>query len=361
MRLLRRYLGREVLLSTLLIFVALVLLFGFFDLIQELSDVGRGGYTFTAALMYVALHLPSRMYELFPVAALIGTLFAISQLVANSEYTVMRASGASMSQVTWSVVRIGIPLALATFLAGEFVAPPAERLAQTLRASARGASTEVVAQQFASGFWFKQDRTFVNIRSVLADMTLMGVRIYEFDADARLVRVRVADSGHFDPAHNAWDLQNVQTTEVGADSTRVETAPVWTWNTVLRPSILTVYTVAPERLELDALYDNIKLLSGSAQKTSRFEIAFWSKIFYPLSVLTMMILALPFAHFQRRSGGMGLRIFIGTMLGLAFFLIGRLFSNLGVLNDWPPLFSVVTPLVFFIVVAAGMMYWTERR
>jgi lipopolysaccharide export system permease protein len=153
----------------------------------------------------------------------------------------------------------------------------------------------------------------------------------------------------------------VQTTDIGAGGTAVASAPEWDWNTVLRPSILTVYTVAPERLELDALYDNIKLLSGSSQKTSRFEIAFWSKIFYPVSVITMMILALPFAHFQRRSGGVGFRIFIGTMLGLAFFLIGRLFSNLGVLNDWPPLFSAVTPLVFFIVVAAAMMYWTERR
>jgi lipopolysaccharide export system permease protein len=361
MRLLRRYLGREVLLATLLIFVALIMLFGFFDLIQELSDVGRGGYTFTTALLYVALHLPSRMYELFPVAALIGTLFAISQLVANSEYTVMRASGTSMAQVTWSVVRIGIPLALATFLAGEFIAPPAERLAQTLRASARGSSSQVVAQQFESGFWFKQDRTFVNIRSVLADMTLVGVHIYEFDADARLTRVRNADSGRFDAGHNQWQLSNVSTTEIGTDAVKVATTPSWMWDTVLRPSILTVYTVAPERLELDALYDNIKVLGGNSQKTSRFEIAFWSKIFYPLSVITMMILALPFAHFQRRAGGVGFRIFIGTMLGLAFFLIGRLFSNLGVLNDWPPLFSAVTPLVFFIAVASGMMYWMERR
>ena len=86
-------------------------------------------------MLFVALNIPSRLYELFPVAALIGTLFAIAQLVANSEWTVMRASGASVMQLGWAVVRVGIPLALATFLAGEFVAPPAERLAQN---AARG-------------------------------------------------------------------------------------------------------------------------------------------------------------------------------------------------------------------------------
>ncbi|MGH8633184.1 MAG: LPS export ABC transporter permease LptG [Burkholderiales bacterium] len=357
---LTRYIGKETLVSTLVIFGALIMLFGFFDLLSELSDVGRGNYTITAALLYVGLHLPSRMYELFPVAALIGTLFAVAQLVANSEYTVMRASGASVWQVGWAVVRVGIPLAIVTFLAGEFVAPPAERLAQTLRAAAKGDTTRLIAQQFASGFWFKQDLTFVNIRTVLADMTIVGIRIYEFDRDLRLTTVRNAERATF-TGQGKWTLTNVRTTTLTRDSAKVSDAPTLLWDTVLRPSILTVYQVAPERLELGTLYDNIQLLGEGAQKTSRFEIAFWSKIFYPAAVLVMMILALPFAHFQRRQGGVGFRIFAGTMLGLVFFLLGRLFSNLGVLNDWPPLFSAVFPLAVFTALAVAMLAWLERR
>jgi lipopolysaccharide export system permease protein len=359
-RTLKRYIGREVLLATLLIFAALLMLFAFFDLIHELGDVGRGDYTISSALLYVALHLPSRLYELFPVAALIGTLFAIAQLVGNSEYTVMRASGMSLVQLGWAVLRVGIPLAAATFLAGEYVAPPAEQIAQTVRASAAGDTSRVVAQQFASGFWFKQDLTFVNIRRVLADMTLLGVRIYEFDRDLRLTSVRIAETGRF-AGNGRWELENVKTTEIGADGTRVSSAPTLAWETVLRPSILNVYQVAPERLDLNALYDNIRVLNNNSQKTSRFEIAFWNKVFYPAAVLVMMMLALPFAHFQRRQGGIGFRIFAGTMLGLTFFLLGRLFSNLGLLNDWSPLFSAVFPLVAFLAVAAGMLWWIERR
>ena len=358
MKTLQRYIGRDVLFATLLIFGALLALFAFFDLIHELGDVGRGDYTISRALLFVTLHLPSRLYELFPVAALIGTLFALAQLVANSEYTVMRASGMSLARVTWSVLRVGIPLAAATFLAGEYVAPPAERIAQTVRTSSD--SSRVVAQQFESGFWFKQDLTFVNIRTVLADMTLSGVRMYEFGDDLRLKVVRVAQSGRF-AGNGQWQLENVKSTEIGADATRVTTAPVFLWSTVLRPSILNVYQVAPERLELGALYDNIRVLGNNAQKTSRFEIAFWNKVFYPLAVLVMMVLALPFAHFQRRQGGVGFRIFAGTMIGLSFFLLGRLFSNLGVLNDWPPLFSAVFPLAFFTAIAIAMMWWIERR
>jgi lipopolysaccharide export system permease protein len=228
-----------------------------------------------------------------------------------------------------------------------------------MRSSGDGAA-RVVAQQFASGFWFKQDLTFVNIRTVLADMTLSGVRMYEFGDDLRLKVVRVAQSGSF-VGNGQWKLENVKSTEIGADSTHVTTSPVFMWTTVLRPSILNVYQVTPERLEIGTLYDNIRVLGNNAQKTSRFEIAFWNKVFYPLAVLVMMVLALPFAHFQRRQGGVGFRIFAGTMIGLSFFLLGRLFSNLGVLNDWPPLFAAVFPLAFFTAIAMGMLWWIERR
>ena len=367
MRTLTRYIGRDVLWSTLLLFVALIGLFTFFDLINEMGNVGRGSYTISTALMYVTLHVPSRIYELFPVAALIGTLFAISQLVSNSEFTVMRASGASMTQVGWAVVRVGIPLAIATFVAGEYIAPPAERLAQTLKAAAMGGATGVVAQQFESGFWFKQgtmseqNLTFVNIRTVLSDMTLVGVRIYEFDGDMRLKAVRSAESGKFDKGERGWLLEKVKVTEIGRDSAKTSSEKSWMWRSVLQPSILDVYQVAPERLALSSLYDNIRVLGTSAQKTSRFEIAFWSKVLYPMAVLVMMMLALPFAQFQRRQGGVGFRLFAGTMLGLAFWLIERLFSYLGVLNDWNPLFSAVFPLAFFTTLAIGMMWYIERR
>jgi lipopolysaccharide export system permease protein len=336
------------------------MLFAFFDLIHELGDVGRGGYTITAALLFVALQLPARMYELFPVATLIGTLFGLAQLVSSSEYTVMRASGASLVQVGWALFRIGIPLAIVTFLAGEFVAPQAAFLSQKVRAQARGDTTRIVAQQFQSGFWFKQDQTFVNIRSVLADLTLVGVRIYEFDDSLRLKTVRNAESGVF-IGNGQWRLRTVKTTEISPTITRVTETADYAWDTVLRPSLLTVYQVAPEKLELNTLWDNMQALGTGAQKTARFEIAFWNKVFYPVAVLVMMIVALPFSYFQRRQGGVGFRMFAGTILGLTFFLIGRLFSNLGVLNDWPPLFSAAFPLVTFVSMTLAMLWWLERR
>jgi lipopolysaccharide export system permease protein len=177
----------------------------------------------------------------------------------------------------------------------------------------------------------------------------------------RLKALRVAESGTF-LGEGQWLLKNVRTTELAeGGGARLVRADEWVWDTVLKPSILTVYQVAPEKLELSSLYDNIRVLGANQQKTSRFEIALWNKIFYPAAVIVMMILALPFAYFQRRAGGVGIRVFVGTIIGLVFFLLSRLFSYLGVINDWPPLFSAAFPVAAFVVVAGGLLWWLERR
>ena len=75
------------------------------------------------------------------------------------------------------------------------------------------------------------------------------------------------------------------------------------------------------------LYSYSQHLKENRQKALRYEIALWMKVMYPLAVLVMMVLALPFAYFQKRQGGVGARIFTGIMLGIAFYMMNRLFAR----------------------------------
>jgi lipopolysaccharide export system permease protein len=357
MKTLNRYIGREVLGSSFLVLLALIVLFAFFDLIRELGDLSVG-YAFRRAVFYVLLGLPTHIYEVFPIAALIGTLFALAQLVGNSEYTVIRSSGASLPQIGWSLTRVGLVLVAITFALGEFVVPYSEKIAQQFKLQARN---QVVAQEFRSGVWLRQDRNFINIRQVeLPDTTLLGVKIYEFDADHRLQSVSLAERGRYLGA-SQWRLTGVTKTVLDGGATRVSHAPEMIWRSVLDPSFLSVLLVQPERMSAANLYQYIDYLSENKQKTSRYEIAFWKKVCYPVAVLVMMFLALPFAQFQRRSGGIGMRIFSGIMLGLLFYTFNMFFTYLGVLYDWPPLPSAVFPTLMFFLLAAGMLWWLERR
>ncbi|HMC13035.1 MAG TPA: LptF/LptG family permease, partial [Gallionellaceae bacterium] len=179
MRLLSRYLAREIYASVALVFVALLMLFSFLDLIHELGSMGHGNYRLGYVLLFVLLTIPGHVYELFPVAVLIGTIVALVQMAAHSELTVFRSSGASLVQMAGALFRAGLPLVILCLLSGEILAPPSERLAQELRLKAQNA--EVTVKEFRSGVWVKDEHSFVNAKNMLPDTSLLNVSIYEFD------------------------------------------------------------------------------------------------------------------------------------------------------------------------------------
>ena len=358
MKTIRRYVAVQIFWSTALVFAALLLLFAFFDFIQELGDIGRGGYRLSLAALYVVLSLPARAYEILPVAALIGTLFALAQMVAHSEYTVMRVSGVSIKSMAIALVQIGIALSVLTFLIGEFVAPASEHAAQKLRLKAT--SSTVVAQAFRSGLWVKDDTNFVNVGRIMPETVIHEVKIYEFDSDYHLRAISLAKSGEYQ-RENLWRLKDVVQTRFEENRTTVTRIPEAYWRSVLNPSILNVLMVVPEQMSLLKLISYIEHLSDNHQETSRYEIVLWQKIIYPFAVLVMMVLALPFAHFQVRQGGVSAKIFTGIMLGLGFHLANRLFGHLGLLNAWPAFFSAIFPTLAFLAAAVFMMWKVEKR
>jgi lipopolysaccharide export system permease protein len=358
MKTIRRYVAVQIFWSTALVFAALLLLFAFFDLIQELGDIGRGSYRLPLAALYVVLSVPGRAYEILPVAALIGTLFALAQMVAHSEYTVMRVSGVSIKSMAIALVQIGTALSVLTFLIGEFVAPASEQAAQKLRLKAT--SSTVVAQAFRSGLWVKDDTNFVNVERIMPETVIHEVKIYEFDSDYRLRAISLAKSGEYQ-RENLWRLKDVVQTRFEENRTTVSRIPEAYWRSVLNPSILNVLMVVPEQMSLLELISYIEHLSENRQETSRYEIVLWQKIIYPFAVLVMMVLALPFAYFQVREGGVSGKIFTGIMLGLGFHLANRLFGHLGLLNAWPALFSAIFPTLAFLAAAVLMMWKVERR
>jgi lipopolysaccharide export system permease protein len=357
MKTLRNYLASEIITATALVFAALVLLFAFFDLIDQIKDLGRGTYNLRRALFYVALSIPDHVYVLFPVAALIGTLFALAHLVAGSEYTVMRTSGVSTARFAVTLAGIGLLFALVTFVFGEFVGPPAQQLAQRVRSQA---ITGVVAQEFRSGLWIKDDKSFINVVQVQPDATLGGVRIYEFDDQARLLSVSYAQRGLY-KGDRQWLLQNVTETRFGDMRTTVRDIVEVEWHSILDPALINVLLVKPEQMSAWNLYSYSQHLKENRQRALRYDIALWSKLTYPLAVLVMMVLALPFAHFQSRQAGVGAKIFAGIMIGILFYFTNRLFAHLGLLNDWPAFASATAPTVIFLAAAIGMMWWQERR
>lgn len=380
MRTLRRYLWLEIAGATLFVLFALLALFMFFDMVAQLDDIGQRGFRFRHALSYVALTLPSRTYELMPIAALIGTIYALSKLAANSEFTIMRVSGMSTRRLMLSLVGIGVILVALTYSLGEFVSPPAEQLAQRLRLQATDSPMSM--RDFRSGVWVRDvvkspnngidAFRFINVKHVSPDGNGRDWRVFEFDRDYKLRSIMTAEAGRYEPT-TGWRLSNVVETklpgpiasatvpQMASAQTEVVRSAEVVWPSELKPDIFGVMIVQPERMSGWDLAQYIQHLSENRQQTERYEIAFWSKLFYPWAVLVMMVLALPFAFLHVRAGGVSLKIFTGVMIGVAFYGLNKLFAHLGLLNTWPPIIVAALPSLVVLATAMTALYWLERR
>ncbi|MGA2548995.1 MAG: LPS export ABC transporter permease LptG [Burkholderiaceae bacterium] len=368
----QRYLAREILVDVIFVLIAFLGLFAFFDLVAELSEVGKNGYRIEQAAVIVLLGLPGRAYELVPIASLIGTIYALAQLASHSEFTILRVSGLSTNQAARMVLVPGVALVILTYILGELVTPRAETATQRFRAQiARG----TMAQGFRSGLWVKDTGKseagakvvrFVNIGEVKPDNSLSRVKIYEFDTALRLQSISFAAIGEYLPPA-AWKLKDVVETHFldtkksgNPDQIAVTRQPEQVWSSELNPAILGVLLVSPEHMAALDLEHYIRHLEDNKQTANRYQIAFWKKIIYPFAVFVMMALALPFAYLHVRAGGISLKIFSGIMIGIGFYLLNSLFSHLGLLNTWPPILSAALPSATALLAALIALRFVDR-
>jgi lipopolysaccharide export system permease protein len=361
MSLLLRHLSREIYLYIGLVFFALIALFSFMDFIHELGELGKGQYHIGYVLLYVVLVMPGHVYELFPMAVLIGTILALVQMAASSELTVYRCSGVSPGRMMGVLFLISIPLLTFSLVLGEFIVPPSDRMAQKLSLMAR--KGQVALTEFRSGVWVKDERNFINVKSVMLDTSLSNltdVDIYKFDEAYRLQAITNAKRASF-VKDGQWMLEEVRETNFNADGVSIHAQPSMEWSSALHPSIFSVLLVVPEQMSAYELYQYSRHLKDNRQKSARYEIAMWNKLVYPFTLLVMLLMALPFASYHRRAGGVGAMVFLGILMGLVFHVVGRLFATLGALNEWPAFLSASAMTGLFLLLGMGMLWWTERR
>lgn len=359
MKKLALYLNVQLIRMIFFVLLGLLAIYLFFDFMGQVNTIGQYGYQLIDAVYYLILRIPSRIYEQMPIAVLMGTIFTLSLLNSQSEITVMRTAGISLLQIMWWMSWAGVICALLTFLLGEYIVPESEKQAEQLQLTAK---KSMIVGQFESGLWVKDQQTIVNIRSMLPDMTLQGVRIYTFSPSLLLTEIREAQQAIYE-RKNHWVLTNViQTTFLPEEKgIKVMTPSQVIWETNISPETLAVLLISPDKMSILSLYHYIAYLKANKQKTNQYEIALWNKLLYPFTSLAMMVIALPFSFQYGRRGNVGVKMFIGVILGLGFYFISKLTAYFGQLYLWPTLLTAFLPLIIFLSMSIYLLKRQEKR
>ena len=366
----RRLIYGETFTAVAYVLLAFLSLFFFFDVVDELPSLGKASalgdgatYELRHALLYVLLMVPNRTYELLPIAVLIGAVFVMARLAQSSEFTILRTSGLGPWRALRSLLGLGLIFVLLTFAVGDYLAPLADRSAQMLKARFQG---RINLGQ--TGAWLKERQSYssysVNVGSVTALGALRDVRIFEMDNRGFLVSAVSAQSGQIGD-DGAWHLKQVVRREfnagAGAVSLLQENRPDYRWPTELTTEMVSVALLNPDRMRTADLYAYIQHLESNGQTAQKHEIEFSRKVFYPLSCLVMVVLALPFAYLHFRSGSIAGYVFGGVMTGISFFLLNNVFGYVGNINQWQPWLAAAAPAMIYSLMSLGAFGWLVLR
>jgi lipopolysaccharide export system permease protein len=342
----------------------LALLF-FFDFVDEIQRIGgnQGAYQLSHALIFVASMIPSHLYELLPITVLIGTIFVMARFAQSSEFTILRTSGLAPSMALKNLLGLGFVFVLLTFAVGDYLSPVSDQFGQMLKSKYL---KEITVGK--TGAWLREkqdDRSYaVNVATLTPEGQPSVIRIFEFNKDGQWVALTKAKSGLV-TTENTWKLQGVERNELVRQGTEASLSRKYkdaeTWPTGITAEMISVALLKPERMATIDLFQYIRHLSANGQTTQRFEIEFWKKVFYPMSCLVMMVLALPFAYLHFRSGNIATHVFMGVLAGISFFLLNNVFGYIGNINNWEPWFAAAAPGMLYSLASLAAFGWLVLR
>ena len=367
MKTVRRLFYADIVSSVAFVAAAFLSLFFFIDFIDQLGSVGQGNYTVLHAALYCLLLAPSRFYEVAPIAVLIGAIYTLSRMAQASEYTILRTGGLGPGRALSLLASLGLMFGVLTFLVGDYLAPLSERQAVQLQAVYKG------NMRFGkTGAWLKDravtaegERTYsINVGSTASGGVLRDVRIFEFDADGRLLRRVGAGSAQVEP-HQEWLLKDVTVTHWATDATGAtqvteENLPKLQWHSGLSAAVVAASVSPASTMSTIDLARYIQHLADNEQAAQTYQIEFWKRALYPFACLVMVGLALPFAYMHARAGGVSLKVFGGIMLGISFVLLNNVAFHLGILRDWTPWMVAAAPSALYLLLSFAAFSWLVR-
>ncbi|MBS9435206.1 MULTISPECIES: LPS export ABC transporter permease LptG [Photorhabdus] len=348
-----RYIGRTILQTILMTLFMLVSLSGIIKFVDQLRKVGQGEYTTISAGLYALLSVPKDIQIFFPMAALLGALLGLGTLATRSELVVMQAAGFTRMQIAGSVMKTAIPLVILTMVIGEWVAPQGEQMARNYRAQKMLGGSLVSTTK---GMWAKDGDDFIYIQRIVSDTEIKGVNIYHFSDDKKLLSVKYAASAVYDEDSDLWKLSQVEESDL-TDSKKITGSQRISadWKILLTPEQLNVVALEPEALSISGLYQYIKYLKQSEQESGRYQLNMWKKIFAPLSVAVMMLMALSFIFGPLRSVPMGVRIVTGITFGFLFYVLNEIFGPLSLVYNMPAVLAALLPSLSFLIVSIYLL------
>lgn len=349
-----RYIISHILGLTAIVALALLAIHTFVTFVAEIDEAGQGGFGYRQLLSYTLWLMPTGLYVMLPIIAMLGTLVGLGTLAGQSELTAMRAAGVSLLRIGTATLGAGVILGGIGIAVGDWLAPMGQRHAEALKTEARSG---VAAGIGGRAVWLREGEHVFQIQRLLAEDHIAAVEIYTLGPDLNLQAATRVDEGRY--RDGRWHFTGIARTEFGAQDARVVEIPEMEWPGTLSPEVLRLFVLEADALSSAGLVRLIRYLRQNNLDSSAYALALARKLIAPLTVMAMMLFAIPFVLGPLRNTGAGQRLFVGVLIGLAFYVINEVTANTGQLYGWNPLASAAAPTLAFALIGLWRLHDTR--
>lgn len=341
-----RYIIRSILGLTAIVALALVAIYTFTSFVGDLGGTGKGDFGVWQLAVYTVLNMPAGLHLLLPIIAMLGTLMGLGNLAGQGEITAIRAAGVSNLRIGGAALMAGALIGLFGWVLGEWIAPAAQQSAERYKNQARFGGDIGVA---IKPVWLREGNDVFNIRRLFAEDHLGEAVIYTLGEDLRLRAVTSVKDGVYRQDH--WDFTGVRRTEFSDDRAQIQNLERYEWPGDLSPQVLRLFVLEAKSLSAGGLLQLIHYLDENGLDSSEQRLTLWRKLVEPLTVMAMMMFAVPFVFGSLRNSGAGLRLMIGVLIGVGFYVINEVTADSGQLYRWPPILAASAPSVLLALFA----------
>ena len=341
-----RYIIANVFALTGIIALALTAIYTFVTFVTESRHLGKGDFGVPQLALYVTLLIPTSVYMLLPIIAMLGTLMGLGTLAAQSEIIAMRASGVSLMRIGRSTLLAGALLGLMSLALGDWLAPLAKVKAERMQAEALEGTK---AGTLNVPVWLREGDSVIHIRSLLNETEFADVEIFKLAPDLSIKSILTAKQGAYESGR--WRFTDVKRTDFDAAGTHVTQSSTLDWGEQPEPDVLRLFLLRANAISIHGLLQLIHYLHVNGLDDREYALELWRKLITPLTVMAMMLFTIPFVMGPLRSTGAGQRLLVGVLIGVTFYVVNEVTANTGQLYGWSPIVSASLPTVLLVLIA----------
>ena len=324
----------------------LQVLFTFLGELGALNEI----YNAWQALLYVMWGAPRYLYEILPIAALIGAVLGLGTLASNSELVIMRSIGISLWRIVGWVIRSALILVILSFALSEWVIPYTNEQAKSVKDH-----RSVSALGEVKGYWTREGQRFIYIDYANAQGQLKHVQVVDFDEGYHLKGVLNAAQGQF-VKDGDWNLERVSQVDIlpQGNATLVNAAQL-PLSLALQPKYVHMVTIDPEDLSPSQLISFMSYMEEYSQVPKTYKLAFWQKVASPFALIALVVIACSFIFGPLRQQSMGFRLVIALFIGLSFFYLQDFLGYASLVYSPSPAWFVFVPIILMMLVGGYLL------